>query len=87
MMKRIKENSDFLKATTTAHGEPCKALLETAKQSQLESICEILLNIVRGNISLPDAILEKAQRYKKVLLHLSTKCGNKKARKELMVKY
>ena len=45
IMRRIKENSDFLKATTSAHPEQCKAPLETAKQSQLESICEIIVGI------------------------------------------
>ena len=86
-MKRIKANSDFLKATTSAHPEQCKALLQTAKQSQLDSICEILLNIVRGTIDLKDALFAKAKRFQKVLRKLITKCGSKKNRKELMVKY
>lgn len=86
-MKRIKENSAFLKATTVAHPEQCKALLHTAKQGQLDAICEILLNIVRGVIPLKDLVFQKASRYKKVLRQLVTKCTNKKLRKELMVKY
>ena len=86
-MKRIKENADFLKATTSAHPKQCKALLETAKHSQLESICEIVLNIVRGNLTLPEVVFSKAKRYKTVLRKLATKCGNKKKRKELIVKY
>ena len=86
-MKRIKENAIFLKATTSAHPEQCKALLQTAKQTQLDSICEIILNIVRGTITLKDEVFVKAQRYQKVLRQLVTKCGSKKTRKELMVKY
>ena len=86
-MKRIKENSVFLKATTASHPEQCKALLQSAKQSQLDSICEIILNIVRGTITLKDTLFVKAKRYRKVLRELITKCGNKKTRKELMVKY
>ena len=86
-MERLKVNSAFLKATTTAHAEQGKALVRTAKQTQLDSICEILLNIVRGTITLSDGLFAKARRYKKVLSHLVTKCGNKKLRKELMVKY
>ena len=87
IMKRIKANSDFLKATTSAHPEQCKALLQTAKQPQLDSICEILLNIVRGTIELKEALFVKVKRYKTALRHLITKCGSKKNRKELMVKY
>lgn len=87
-MKRIKENSTFLKATTSAHPEQCKALLQTAKQAQLDAICEIILNIVRGTITLKDEVFVKAKRFKKVLRQLVTKCGSKnKSRKELMVKY
>ena len=77
-MKRIKDNSVFLKATTTSHPEQCKALLQSAKQSQLDSICEIILNIVRGTITLKDELFAKAKRYRKVLRELITKCGNKK---------
>ena len=86
-MERLKENSAFLKATTTAHAKQAKALLQSAKQTQLDSICEILLNIVSGTITLSDGLFAKASRYKKVLTQLVTKCGNKKLRKELMVKY
>ena len=87
-MKRIKENSAFLQATTVAHAEQCKALLQTAKPSQLDSICEILLNIVRGTINLPEEVFTKAKRYQTVIRQLISKCASgRKKRKELMVKY
>jgi len=86
-MKRIKENEAFLKATSVAHVEQGKALLQTAKKHQLDSICEVLLNIVKGAIPLKDEIVTKAARFKKVLRQIVTKCFNGKARKQLMVKY
>ena len=87
-MKRVKENADFLKATTSAHAEQCKALIQSARHSQLDAICEILLNIVRGIIPLKDTLLKKAKRIKTVLMLLVTKCTkNKKDRKELLIKY
>ena len=86
-MKRIKQNSDFLRATTSAHAEQCKALLNSAKTSQLDAICEILLNILRGVIPIKEDIFKKATRYRRVLRQLVTKCAKKKGRKELMVKY
>jgi len=86
-MKRIKENEAFLKATSVAHVEQGKALLKTAKKSQIDCVCEILLNIVKGSIRLKDDIVQKATRFKKVLRLIVTKCYNSKSRKELMVKY
>lgn len=86
-MKRIKENATFLKATTVAHAKQGKALLETAKKTQLDSICEILLNIVRGSIPLKQELVEKAGRFKKGLRQIIAKCVSNKGRKELMIKY
>lgn len=86
-MKRIKENAVFLKAASTAHPQQGKALVQTAKQTQLDAICEILVNILRGTIRLKETIFKKASRYKRILRQLATKCFNKKLRKELMVKY
>lgn len=86
-MKRIKQNAVFLKATTIAHPQQGKALLQTAKQEQLDSICEIILNIVKGSIPLKEDIFQKASKFKKALRQIVTKCFNKKARKELMIKY
>ena len=86
-MKRIKENADFIKATTVAHPQQCKALLETAKHTQLDAICEILLNIVNGVVPLKQAVYDKAERYKKVLREIVTKCSSKAVRRELMLKY
>lgn len=86
-MKRIKDNEAFLKATTLAHPEQCKALLKTAKQPQLDAICEILLNIVKGVIPLKEELLKKASRYRKVLCKIVTKCMQKAVRRELMIIY
>lgn len=86
-MKRIEENASFIKATSVAHPDQCKALLRTAKKNQLDAICEILLNVVRGTVTLSDTVFTRAKRYKKVLRQLVAKCSNKSTRKELMIKY
>ena len=86
-MKRVNDNATFLKATTLAHPEQCKALLKTAKQVQLDAICEILLNIVRGVIPLKEELFKKESRYRKVLRKIVTKCMQKTVRRELMIKY
>lgn len=86
-MKRVKDNADFLKATITAHPTQCKALIQTARTTQLDAICEILLNILKGVIPLKKDIYKKASRVKKVLRTLVSRCGSKKDRKELMIKY
>lgn len=86
-MKRIKENADFLKAATTAHPSQCKALIQSARPHQLDAICEIVLNIIRGVIPLREEVYKRAAKVKKVLRQLVVKCTNKKDRKELMLKY
>ena len=86
-MKRLNDNAVFLKATTLAHPEQCKALLKSAKQTQLDAICEILHNIVRGVIPLKEELFKKASRYRKVLHKIVTKCMKKTVRRELMIKY
>ena len=86
-MKRVKENADFFKAATSAHGSQCKALLQSARKSQLDAICEILLNILRGVIPLKEEVYKKAARVKNVLRKIVVKCSNKKLRKELMYIY
>ena len=86
-MKRVKENADFLKAATSAHAKQCKALIQTARKSQLDAICEILLNILRGVIPLKEEVYTKAARVKKALRQIVVKCSNKKLRKELICKY
>ena len=86
-MKRVKENADFLKAATSAHTTQCKALIQTARKGQLDAICEILLNILRGVIPIKEQVYKQAARVKKVLRQIVLKCSNKKLRKELMCKY
>lgn len=86
-MKRIKDNEVFLKATTVAHVEQGKALIRTAKKGQLDSVCEVLLNIVKGAIPLKEELVKKAGRFKNILRKIVTKCFNNKSRRELMIKY
>ena len=86
-MKLIKDNEAFLRATTVAHTEQGRALIATAKKSQLDALCELLLNIIRGIIPLPEDTLRKAVRYKRVLRQLVSKVLKKTLRKELLIKY
>ena len=86
-MEHIADNETFLKATTVAHPKQGKALLATEKQSQLDSLCEILLKIVEGVIHLPSDLIKQASRHKNTIQKIVTKYFNRKDRRELMVKY
>ena len=86
-MQRINENQVFLKATTQAHTSQGRALLVTARKTQLDAVCEVLLNIVHGTIRLSKELIKKAARYKHVIRQIVTKPFSRKSRKELMIKY
>ena len=86
-MKLIRENEVFLKAATVAHPQQGKALIESAKTSQLDSICEVLLNIVHGIIPLPEELFKKAVRYRRALREIVSKVLRKTLRKDLLLKY
>ena len=86
-MKLIKDNEVFLKATINSHRGQGTALVSSAKKHQLDSICEVLLNIVHGIIPVSNDIVKKAARYKSVLRQIVGKLIKTKLRKELIIKY
>ena len=86
-MQSVKDNQVFLKAAATVHTKQGKALVSAATKSQLDSICEVLLNIVHRVIRLPDETIEKASRYKRVIRQIVKKVFSNRTRKELIIKY
>ena len=83
----MKENKSFLEALSSLHPKQAKALLKTAKSKQLDAICEIILNVVKQVIQLPQKLVKKARRVKKVIRCLAKKTLSKKLRRNLMLKY
>jgi hypothetical protein len=86
-MDKIEENAAFLKALSTLHPKQASGLLKTAKSSQLDAICEIILNVIREVIALPKKLVKKARKFKKVIRCLAKKSLSKKVRRKWMLKY
>ena len=87
-MDRIRTHKAFLQAVATTKREQTeKELLKSAKPQQLDALCEIILNILRGTIPLGKAVFKKAEAHKSVLRQLAKKCLRKIIRKKLFIKY
>lgn len=80
--KNLKKHYYFLHALANAHPQQRKALLRTAKNSQIESICEICLNILGGNIPVN---LRKMKKYKNILRNLAKKSSNIQQKRKTLV--
>jgi hypothetical protein len=86
-MERVEQNVSFLKTLSTGHVKQAKALLKTATSKQLDAICEIILNVVKEVISIPQNLVRKARKVKKVIRCLAKKSLSRKVRRRLMAKY
>ena len=87
-MERIKIHENFLKTAIATKGKKNVTLLiKGAKAKQLDAICEIILNILRGTVPLGDCVKKKASRHKLVLRKLAKRCLQKLPRKRLFIKY
>ena len=63
------------------------ALINQAKPKQLDALCEIILNVLRGTVPLTPAAKKKASKHKTVLRKLAKRCLKKLPRKRMFVKY
>lgn len=85
-MSRILKNKDFLQLLCTGNKKLKKTLIQNGTPDQIKSICEIILNLLRGNIKLTDEELDKLKKKKKILRQLSKKNQSSKKRKILIQK-
>lgn len=87
-MERVRTHGAFIQeVATTKHLKTGQKLLKEAKPAQLDALCEIILNILRGNIPLEKRARNKAGKHKTVLRKLAKKCLKKVIRKKLFIKY
>jgi len=84
-MSRLNQNRNFLELLTHSNKKLQKSLIENASKDQIYSICEIVLNILNGNLNLDKKEIEKLARKKKQLRLLVNK-GSIKNKKHLIQK-
>lgn len=81
-MKNIKRQYHFLQLLARSHPKQKNALLKSANNAQIESICEICLNILNGNIP---ANVTKLKKYKNLLRMLSKKTCSLQKKKKMLI--
>ena len=87
-MENIKDNEAFIqRVAVTSREKAGQALIKSAKPKELDALCEIILNVLRGTVPLADCDKKKAAGYKTVLRKLAKRCLKKLPRKRLFIKY
>lgn len=83
MTKRnLKKHYHFLQILARSHPSQKKALLRTANNVQIKSICEICLNVLSGNINVNR---KKLKKYKNVLRTLAKKTTSIQRKKKMLI--
>lgn len=68
--KTIRNSEDFLKLFSKSKPKRRQLLVQNATREELKSICEICLNILKGNIPVDGKNLKKLKRKKQVIREL-----------------
>ena len=82
----VKTQLPFLELLATSERKQAWALISTMTKSQLNAICEVLINIRFGNITVNEKDKNKLQRKKNVIRQLTSKTTGGNVRKTLIEK-
>ena len=85
-MECVEENKTFLSLLTKTHKGQYRHLISSATKSQLDTICGVIKNVIKGRIEVPKEILNGASAFKKILEKIAKKCF-KPSRRKLLLKY
>jgi hypothetical protein len=85
-MECIQENKEFLHLVANTHKRQYRTLIATATRAQLDLICGVIKNVIKGRINISQDILKGASAFKKVLEKIAQKCF-KPSRRKLLMKY
>ena len=82
----VKTQLAFLELLATSERTQGRALISTMTKSQLNAICEVLINIRFGNIPVNEKDIKKLQRKKNAIVQLTSKTTGANIRKTLIEK-
>jgi hypothetical protein len=85
-MECIPQNKEFLHLLANTHKGQYRKLIATATLAQLDVICGVIKNVIKGRISISQDILKAASSFKKILEKIAHKCF-KPSRRKLLMKY
>ena len=83
--KELQKHSKFLRvfpAVYKKHG--CAKTIKSLKKQQVKCLCEIIKNLLLGNIPITNNVLNKLKPYKAKLRSLSKKSVNLKKKQQLL---
>ena len=84
-MERLSRNSLFLtQLKKTKHPTAVKKLISRATKDQIDSISEIALNMLKGNVAISPAHLRVLKKYSNPLRALTKKRTSLRRRKQLL---
>ena len=85
MSARLKRNWELLKLLQkTTHKKRRQALIYVGKEDLIRALCEIIHNVLLGNVKLQPAEIRRLKRYKSVLRQLADRKVATKTKKELI---
>ncbi len=85
-MENLKEHIDILKILQNPNNKYSKIILKNADVKLVNTLCEIIYNVLETNINISDTDKKELVKHKKVLLKLLKKSGLKNKRKILSQK-
>ena len=62
MSARMRHNAPLLHLLSGCHAKQRKAILETLTDEQLKTLCEVVLNILKGTVDLPPKQKQKLRK-------------------------
>ena len=83
-LSKLKSHLPFLCACFKGHGKQHCDMITAANRGQIESISEIALNLLKGNILILKSSFERLKLYKHKLLYLTQKKPSLKQKKEVL---
>lgn len=80
-MERIKKNHNFLKILSLSDKKLQNQIIDKSNKDQIYCLCEIVLNLLKGNINLSNQELKKLGKYKNSFRKLIRKSNIRQKKK------
>ena len=87
MAQRLRKNHDFLKLLAKCTPAQRKAILKTADDALVRTICECVLNVLKGTVPVSKPAKKKLLPHKKSLIALAEKSTPLHKKKKLLVQH
>ena len=87
MAQRLRKNHDFLKLLVKCTPAQRKAILKVADDALVRTICECVLNVLKGTVPVSKPAKKKLLVHKKPLIALAEKSTPLEKKKKLLVQH